>query len=387
MRSSIQRSTTPIACWNCGGASLDCITGVLDETLDLFFQMLKTPRFQQDRWEVERENLLEQMKQRNDSPQSISSREWQWLLRGREHFSSRLMTESQLRALKRDDLVAFHRRYWRPENMIIAVSGDVTPAEILKKLEGHFAQWKVEGPPVPWPPPPPSHTPQPGLYYVEKEIPQGRVLIGHLGTQRRDWNDPEPFALTIMNDILGGGGFTSRLMKRIRSDEGLAYGAGSSFGVGEYWPGVFSIGFQSKNPTVAYATKIALEEIKRIREQPVSDEELRVAKGSFIDVFPRRFESAAQIAGTFADDEYEGRPHDYWASYRDRLRAVTVEHVQAVAKKHLHPDRLVYLIVGNWAEIAPGDADGRAAMAEFGGGRATRIPLRDPLTLEPIEGK
>jgi predicted Zn-dependent peptidase len=367
------------------GATLNCITGVADEALDLLFQMLKSPRFEQARIDVERENLLEEMKQRNDSPTSISNREWGWLLRGQDFFVTRELTRDELFALDRDAMVEFHGKYWRPENMYIAAWGDVKPDEILAKLEKHFAGFGVLGPPAPWPPPGPKHTPQPGVYYVDKDIPQGRVVLGHLGYQRKAWDDPEPFALDLMNEVLGGGGFTSRLLKRIRSDEGLAYSAGSSCSVGEHWPGVFQAFYQSKSETVAYAAKIALEEIERIRTSPVSEEELRVAKNSFIDVFPRRFESAGQVAGTFVDDVFQGRPHEYWKAYRDRMRAVTVEQVLAAAKEHVHPDRLMLLIVGKWDAIQPGDADGRASMAEFHDGRATRLPLRDPLTLKPIE--
>jgi len=367
------------------GASFNCITGVVDESLDLFFQMLKTPRFEQERIDVERENMLEAMKQRNDDPASISDREWGWLMRGTDHFVAKELTKDDLYAVSRDELIDFHKKYWRPENMFIAVSGDVNPQDILAKLEKQFSGWKVAGPAVPWPPPPPKHSPQAGVYYVDKDIPQGRVVIGHLGYQRKDWNDPEAYALAVMNDILGGGGFTSRLVKRIRSDEGLAYSAGSAFGVGEYWPGVFQAYYQSKSETVALAAKIALEEIERIRTQPVSQDELTVAKNSFIDVFPRRFESAGQIVGTFVDDVFSGRPHEYWKTYQDRMRAVTAEDVMRAAEKHLHPDKLVLFIVGKWEQIEPGDADGRASMAQFNGGQVTRLPLRDPLTLQPIQ--
>jgi predicted Zn-dependent peptidase len=282
-------------------------------------------------------------------------------------------------------MVDFHRKYWRPENMYIAVWGDVNPQEMLAKLEKHFKGWSVQGPAVPWPPPPPTNTPQPGVYYVDKDIPQGRVVIGHLGYQRKSWDDPVPFTLDIMNDILGGGGFTSRLVKRIRSDEGLAYSAGSDFGVGDYWPGVFQAYYQSKSETVAYAAQIALEEIERIRTTPVSEDELKVSKNSFIDVFPRRFESAGQRAGTFVDDEYNGRPHEYWKTYRDRMRAVTADAVLEAAKQNLHAEKLVMLIVGKWDAIKVGDADGHASMDKFFEGKATRLPLRDPLTLEPMQ--
>jgi predicted Zn-dependent peptidase len=363
-----------------GGASVSCITGVIDDALALFFEMQRAPRFDEERLRIEKSQILEQLRHAD-----ISSREWAWLLRGRSHFSSRQPTQAELDAVTRTDLATFHRQYWRPENMILAVSGDVTPEAILPKLEKHFAGWSVDGPPVPWPPTGPDVVPAAGVYYVEKDIPQGRTRIGHLGTQRRSWDEPEAFDLLIMNDILGGGGFTSRIMKRIRSDEGLAYGASSAFGVGLYWPGTFQVSFQSKSPTVAYASKIALAEIERMRTELVSDEELSVSKKGFIDAFPRRFESAAQIAATFASDEYEGRPQGYWKTYRDNVAAVTAERVRAAARKHLDPSKLVFLIVGKWEDIEPGDADRRASMGEFNGGRATKLPLRDPLTLEPVQ--
>ena len=126
------------------------------------------------------------------------------------------------------------------------------------------------------------------------------------------------------------------------------------------------------------------QEVERIRTEEVSDQELATAKASFVDVFPRRFESAEDIVSIFADDEYVGRPHDYWKTYRDRISAVTKKDVQRVAKKYLQPDKLVYLIVGKWSDIEPGDADGRAAMKQFAGGSSNELPIRDPLTLKPM---
>ncbi|HVS65210.1 MAG TPA: pitrilysin family protein [Thermoanaerobaculia bacterium] len=368
-----------------GNASLNCLSSVLEECLDLFFDVLENPRFDARRLEIEKSNLLEELKQRNDHPAQIASREWQWLLYGDEHFTSRHVTGESLAVISRDDLVAFHRSWFRPQNMMIAVAGDTTADSLLPALEQRFASWSGgEGEEVPWPPPEARSVPEPGVYVVEKEIPQGNVRIGHLGKERQSWNDPDDAALSIMNDILGGGGFTSRLTKRIRSDEGLAYSAGSQFGVGTFWPGSFTVFYQSKSETVALAAKIAREEFERIRREPVSDEELRTAKASFIETFPSNFESARTVANLFTTDEYLGRPHDYWYDYRDRIAAVTEDDVKRVAEKYLHPDRLVMLIVGEWEQIEKGDADRRATMEGLIDGEATMLPLRDPVSLEPV---
>ena len=368
-----------------GGASLNCLSSVLDPSLDLFFDMMRSPRFQQSRLEVEKGNRLEDMKQRNDDAGRILGREWRWLMYGETHFASRQSTNKNVDAITRDDLVEFHRKYWRPENMILAIGGDVNAKEVLASLDRRFAGWKTQGPAVPWPPPAPSFAPKAGLYHVEKDIPQGKVYIGHLGTKWDRWDNPDNFALMVMNDILGGGGFTSRITKKVRSDEGLAYSAGSRFGIETYWPGDFRVSYQSKNPTVALAAKYSIAEIKRLREEPVTEEELTTSKNSFIDTFPRSFESPARVARLFADDDYIGRPHAYWQAYRDNIRKVTAAEVQRVAKTYLSPDKLVFIVVGKWSEIESGDADKRASMAEFYGGQVAHIPLRDPLTLKPMQ--
>ncbi len=364
-------------------ASLNVLTHSLDEGLDLLFDMLRHPRFDAARLEVEKAKALEAMKQRNDDAGDILDREEGWLLYGPDHFGARQATAAQLAAIQRDDLIEFHRRSWGPEGLVIAVSGDVDPADVLGRLAQRLEGWQA-GEPAPWPPSTPAYEPTPGLYRVEKDIPQGKVVVAHRSLQVTDWTDPDLASLMVMNDILGGGGFTSRLVQRIRSDEGLAYGAGSRFGLGAFWPSTFRMGYASKNPTVAYALEILLEEVERIRREPVSDDELRVSKRSFIDTFPRSFESAAQIADTFAQDEMLGRPHQYWYGYRERIEAVTVERVLDVARRHLRPESLAILIVGKWAEIAPGDPEGRATMAQFAGGKSVELPLRDPLTLAPL---
>jgi predicted Zn-dependent peptidase len=366
------------------GARVSCITPVLDACLDLFFDMVRTPRFQQSRLDNEKGRALESLKQRNDDAQDILSREWDWALYGEDYFAARKATAAQIEGLQRVDLERFHRRVWRPEGMIISIAGDIDAETILPRIEGYLEGWPREGEAVSWPPPEPTHQPRPGFYYVDKEIPQGKVYFGHPIPQVKDWNHPDLPALQIMNQILGGGGFTSRIVKRVRSDEGLAYSAGSFVSEDSFWPGQFRVGFQSKSPTVALAIQISLEEIRRIQDEKVSAEEIAVARGALIEAFPRRFESAQQIAGTFAYDETLGRSQDYWKTWRERVRSVTAEDIQRVARAYLKTDQLIYLVVGDWATIAAGDADHRAKIETIFPSAPERLPLRDPLTLKPL---
>jgi zinc protease len=186
-----------------------------------------------------------------------------------------------------------------------------------------------------------------------------------------------------MNEILGAGGFTSRLMQKIRSNEGLAYSVRSTIQPRVTYPGLFVASFESKNATVALATKIVMDEIQRMREEPVPADEIETAKRGLIETFPRQFESKPAMLQVFVNDEWTKRPADFWKTYRQKLEAITAADIQRVAKKHLDPESMAILVVGDWDEIAPGDLEKRANMKEFFGGKVTHLPLRDPLTLEP----
>jgi zinc protease len=127
-----------------------------------------------------------------------------------------------------------------------------------------------------------------------------------------------------------------------------------------------------------------MEEINKIRTAKVSQEELEIAKNSTIEVFPRFFASAGQVAGTFAQDEYTNRPADYWDSYRTRVKTVTADDVQRVAQKYLQPDKLVVLVVGNVDDVMKGNPDKpQFSLTKIvGSGQVKRIALPDPVTME-----
>jgi predicted Zn-dependent peptidase len=362
-----------------GNANLNLLAKDVDQGLALYFDMLRNPRFQEDRLKLAKSQILQSMERRNDRTDAIEQREWSRLMYG-EHFSTKNSTKASIESITREDMIAFHQKYYQPAGFIFAVSGDFNTNEMLAKLEAATKGWASNKMAVPVVPKP-TNTIVAGVYTVNKpDVNQGRVSIGHVGALR---DSPDAYALEIMNDILGGGGFTSRIMSRVRSDEGLAYSAGSNFGLGVYYPGAFRASFQSKNPTTTQAIEIVMEEINRVRTTKVSAEELETAKNSAIEVFPRIFSTAAQVAGTFAQDEYTKRPADYWATYRDRIRAVTADDVQRVAQKYLQPDKLVVLVVGNIDEITKGNPDKpQFTLAKIAkDGQIRRIPLPDPLTM------
>jgi len=327
--------------------------------------------------------MLQEMKERNDDSAAIEGRERGFLAFGEKFWANRYSTAASVKSITRADLENFHGQWFYPSNFIVAVNGDFDRDQMVQKLEALFANWPFTGPP---PPPIPATTTfaAPGIYLVDKDVNQGRVAMMLPGITR---DDPDYFAVMVMNDILGGGGFTSRIVNRVRSDEGLAYDAHSSFPGGVYYPLTFTAGFQSKSRTVPYAASLVLEEMKRLAAEPVSDGELDISKRGFIDRFPRTFATKGQTVSTFAQDEITGRyakEPDYWKNFRARLAAVGQEDVLRVAKKYLTPGKLVILVVGRKDEILLGHPDHPIKLTELAGGPLTDVPLRDPLTMKPM---
>jgi len=361
-----------------GTVSLFCLSKDADAALRLLKQMLRTPVFEQKALDRYRTDVLSELEQRNASTRGIEEREWQFLMYGDHPSGTRFRrTRKSVESITRDDLVAFHRDYFFPRNFILAASGDLGTGAIVTKLDNLLADWpdrKLSLPAVP------DRIPdaRPGVYIVAKEdVNQSRIRIGHMGVER---DIPDQYALMVMNDILGGGGFTSRIVRRVRSDEGLAYSAGSSFNRPVLYPGTFQAYFQTKHATAAFGTKLIVTEIERIRSEKCDTEAVENAKASFVANVVNPFSTRDNIVNTFAQDAYTSRPDDYWQKYAKNMEAVTPDAVLAVAKKYLHPDRLVFLVVGDPKAVEAGSDKHPERYSDFG--PVTILPLRDPMTLE-----
>ena len=199
-----------------GTVSLNLLSKDLDEGLGILREVLTAPRFQDDKIALRKQQMLQAMKQRNDDSEAIEAREFGFLAYGEKFWANRYSTATSVDGLTRADIEKFHQQWFHPDNFVVAVSGDFDRDEMVRKLEKLFADWPFTGEK---PSPIPTNTvmAHSGVYIVDKDVNQGRVSIQLPGIKR---DNPDYFSVQVMNDILGGGGFTSRIMSSVRSDKG-----------------------------------------------------------------------------------------------------------------------------------------------------------------------
>lgn len=356
-----------------GSVSLSVLKEDTDKGLKMLADVIMNPVFAEDEIRRYKERTLQGLEHRYDRPRSILGDVCGKLMYG-NHPAGRTPSASSIRSIRREDLLGFHEDYFHPNNCIVAVAGDFNREEMVGKIKELFADWDVAGIEFPEVPDVEQESAG-GVFLVEKDINQGYVRIGHIGI--RDDN-PDVYAVRVMNAILGGGGFTSRITGRVRSDEGLAYSVGSWFDIPVEYTGTFACSFQTKSGSVAYAVSIVIEEINRIRTELASEEELQQAKDLFIERFPSIFTGRGSAAyarvQALAGNEYNRRPLDYYEHYRDNYGKVTREQVREAAVKYLKPEGLKVVVVGKIKDMKAGDGLHACKLEDFGSIKEMELP-------------
>ncbi|HVN90679.1 MAG TPA: pitrilysin family protein [Candidatus Binataceae bacterium] len=244
-----------------------------------------------------------------------------------------------------DDVRNFYRDHYKTGGAVIAVTGDVKEDEIKAKLEKELAGLSGTVSPQAEPPQP---TVAAGIHLdvIDRTVAQANLILGSGGIAR---SNPDYYKLQVMNYILGGGGFASRLMKVVRSKGGLAYGVSSGFQAWKF-PGAFLVVLQTKNKSANDAVKMILEQLHEIQDKPVSDDELNAAKRFLVGSFPLKIDRQSQITGFMLGIELNNLGLDFADRYPKLIDAVTAADVQEVARKYIHPEALNVIAVTNQAE-------------------------------------
>jgi len=325
-----------------GGASLDILKKDFDAGLALLADILIHPTFNTEKIEVARAAAIEGIRRRNDRPAGVVSRMFNRQIYGAKNPYGREATEATVSAITRNDLVAFHKKYFAPNNVMIALSGDFDRVEMVKKIKRQFAAWPKRT--VAFPSVAEVIDPAAGVYLISMPIVQTQVRMGHLSVRQ---DDPDYFALSIMDDLLGAGGFASRIFDEVRTRRGLAYAAGSVLRPGNFSRGVFMAYGETKSATTHQMIEATIEQIKKMRESPVAPEELERAKAAFLNSHIFSFAQSSRIVGRRMSLEYYGLPEDFLERFRQGVEKVTADDILRMARTHLHPDQMVILAVGD----------------------------------------
>lgn len=333
-----------------GTINLSTLAEDIEKGLEIFADVLRNPAFREDKLELRKQQSVERIRRRNDNPIQLAWRNFSALLYGTDHPFGWYTEMEGIESITVDDLKAFHAKYYHPDNIMLAITGDFETETLIAQLEKVFKGWEpaaIAFPDVPTVDP----TPKPSVNYIFKDLPQSVMLIGHFGIKRTP-DFPDFFALRVMNDILGEGGFTSRLMREVREKHGLAYMVGSIMQTSYYTnPGEWFAYSQTRTEKTAEAISLIVDVVKGLRDTPVPEAELQRTKDSLINSFVFGFESSAQIAFQQMMLDYRGYAPGFLETYTDNIAKVTAADVQAVAQKYLHPDALTIVTVGNKAKF------------------------------------
>lgn len=326
-----------------GTASMNCLIEDFEEVVNVFVNVLRNPSFAQEKLAIAKNQLMAGIARQNDNPDGIVSREFAKLVYGNDSPYASQETYATIGSITREDLAAWHQKYYHPNRMILGLVGDFKTAEALALIKRVFGQWpkgqEFTDPEVPF-----QRSTQHGVYYVEKnDMTQAKIIIGHMGLIRMH---PDYHPVVITNQILSGS-FGARLFSSIRSKKGLAYDVHGGVGFGWDHPSAASFSMSTKTETTQAGIDALLEEADKIMNtEPPTDKEVQNAKTSLLNSFVFSVDSPGKVLGKFLTYEYYGYPSDWMTRFRYGIERVTTEQVRRATQQHIKPDQFVILVVG-----------------------------------------
>lgn len=311
-----------------------------DEVIDLLYDTIHTPRFDQDALDRVRAQVISGLKSDEKDPSAIAGEAFRAMTYGDHPYAfTGEGTVDVVTALTRDDMFGAHKATFARDRLYVGAVGDITAEELGVYLDKLFADLPETGAPMPEQA---DVTIDGGTTVIPFPTPQSTVLFGQPGIDR---DDDDFFAAYILNNILGAGSFESRLMDEVRRKRGLTYGI-YSYLVSRDLAAVYMGSVASANEKVAEAIDVIRDEWQRMKDDGVTAEELEKSKTYLTGAYPLRFDGNAQIAGIMVGMQMQGLPIDYIATRNDKVNAVTLEDVNRVADELLDPDGLHFVVVG-----------------------------------------
>lgn len=323
-----------------GSAHMSVLKRDLELGLDIFSGILRTPRFAEDKLQLAKDLTMEGLRSIQDNPPGYAFREFRKLLY-RDNPRGNLYTTQSVRGLQRSDLIGFHQRFFHPQTVMLAITGDVTTAEAIRLAGRYLGDWQAPGRPKTTPAP--AGRKNGTIHYLHKEIPQSVIVSGHLAPSKRD---QDFYAFTVLDFILGSGGFRSRIFQEVRSNRGLAYSTGSFYRASHDY-GAFGAYAMTRSSATAAVLTLLRDIIKDVKTKGVSAEELSWAKKSINNSFIFSFQEANQIASQQMMLEFDSLPQDFLKKYPERIDQVSAEDLLRTAGRYLNRETTVTLVLGN----------------------------------------
>ena len=326
----------------------------LDQAFDLFADVIRNPAFPADEVEKYKTRSLAQLQFQRSSPQFLAQERFSRAIYGDHPAALVAPPTESLKKLSAKDLAAFHATYYRPNNAILAIVGDVTLKELMPKIEKAFGTWEKADVPVTTIPAAPAQAKSRILLIDRPGSVQTVLTLGTLGIER---NSPDYFSILLADKILGGGP-AARLFLNLREDKGYTYGAYSNFG-GSRFRGTWASSSEVRTDVTEGAMKEFMFELKRLRDDKVGAEELENAKRAIIGSFALSLEQPQSLLQNIITQKLYDLPANYWDTYPQKVAAITVADIQNVAQKYIDLDHIQIVAVGDAAKA-------RDVLAKYG---------------------
>jgi len=332
---------------NLASISLTVLKKDLAAGLALLGEILTGATFPQDEVDRQKQAVIAALKAQEEDPGAVAGRAFAAALFPKSPYGRPVEgTEASVKNLQAQRLREFFSRYYRPNRSIMAVVGDVNEREISQALNQALRGWSKGLPSTP--PTVPAAIGAPQTIRIVKDLTQANIILGHAGVPR---GHPDYYAIQVLNYILAGGGFSSRAMESIRNERGLVYSVYSYFSADQSH-GSFQFVMQTKNESAGEAIRLAVDEMRKLRAEPVGEQELEDAKNYLIGSYPLRFDTNRRVAGFLTQVEVFGLGLDFADRYGELIGRVSRADVQRVAKEFLHPDQLISVIVGDQSKLS-----------------------------------